>query len=121
MGDQEGTFLTAVHVWAAAAWADDVLADEEVLTLKAIISVAKLTDAERETAVGWLDTKVAIDDVNVSEIAEDNRANIYAAALGVVAIDKQVAPAERKFLDTLRDALGLDEATAESLHKQAGV
>lgn len=121
MSEQEGTFLSAVHIWAAAAWADDVLADEEVLALKAIISVAKLSDDERATALGWLENKVALDDVNIAALADDNRANIYAAALGVVAIDKDVAPAERKFLETLGKALSLDEATTKSLHDQAGV
>lgn len=121
MSEQESKFLAAVHVWAAAAWADGVIADEEALALKAIISVAKLSDDEKATALGWLDQKVELDDVKIADIPEDNRRNIYSAALGVIAIDKDVASAEKSFLDRLRKALEIDDATAAELHKLAKV
>jgi uncharacterized membrane protein YebE (DUF533 family) len=121
MSEQESKFLAAVQVWAAAAWADGVIAEEEALALKAIISVARLTDDEKTRALGWLENKVDIEDVKVADIPEDNRRNIFSAALGVIAIDKDVAAAEKKFLDRLRTALEIDEETAAELRKLAKV
>ena len=121
MSDQHGEILLAVQIWAAAAWADGVIVDEEARGMKAVISVAKLTDAEKKTALGWLEKKVELDDVNVADIAPNNRANIYAAALGGVVIDNDIADDERKFLERLRAALEIDEATANALHSHAGI
>jgi uncharacterized membrane protein YebE (DUF533 family) len=113
--------LTAIEVWIAAAWADGVIQEVEAAAIKAVIGIAKLTDEERETALGWLDQKIDLEDVNVSQLERDDRVNIYAAALGVVAIDEQVGNDENRFLERLQIALQLDDATVASLRTRTGV
>lgn len=117
----ESEILLAVKVWAAAAWADGVIVDEEAKGMEAVISVSKLSDEEKERARGWLKNKVELEDINVSQIPPDNRANIYAAALGVVSIDEDVAASEEKFLERLQIALQIDDDTAAQLRKASGV
>lgn len=121
MSHEESSFLSAVHVWAATAWADGVVTDEEMMVMRGIIAVAKLTDAERQVARGWLENKVELADVDVASIPTARRNDIFSAALGVVTIDKEVAEAEQIFIDRLREALEIDEATAAELRKHAGV
>lgn len=121
MSDSESEVLLAVKVWAAAAWADGVIADEEAQGMKAFLSVAKLSSKEVQTALGWLDEKVELDDVDIAAIPADNRQNIYAAALGVVAIDNEVSDSEKQFLERLRAALEIAEDTAAAMHKEAGI
>lgn len=121
MSHEESSFLSAVHVWAATAWADDVVTDEEALVMRGIIAVAKLTDAERQIARGWLEQKVELADVDIASIPAAKRNDIFSAALGVVTIDKEVAEAEQIFVERLREALEIDEATAAELRKNAGV
>lgn len=121
MSEKESEILLAVKVWAAAAWADGKIVEEEARGMKAFLSVAKLTSKEVQTALGWLENKVELDDVDVSSIPEGNRTNIFAAALGVIAIDNEVSEPEEQFLERLRTALDIDEATAASMRKDAGI
>ncbi len=113
--------LLALEVWIATAWADGVITEAEEAGMKAVINIARLTDEERATALSWLTTKIELDDINVSQIAPDERKNIFAAAIGVVAMDEDVAAAETRFLERLQIALQIDDATASSIRKHAGV
>jgi len=113
--------LLALKVWVAAAWADGVISKQEADGVRAVIETARLTDAERKTARSWLDKKLELDDINVSQIAPDDRANIFAAALGVVAIDDEVVAAEHRFLERLQIALQIDDKHAAEIRKQAGI
>ena len=117
----ESAFATAVKVWAAAAWADGVISPEEAMVMRAIVSSAKLTDDEKQAALGWLDNKIELADVDLSTIAVHDREHIYAAALGVVAIDKEIAEGETVFLGRLRQALEIGEETAKRMHAAAGL
>lgn len=121
MSEKESEILLAVKVWAAAAWADGVIVEEEAQGMKAFLSVAKLNSAEVQTALGWLDDKVELDDVDVASIPPQNRQNIFAAALGVVSIDNEVHEKEVQFLERLREALEIDEESAAAMRKQANV
>ena len=121
MDDENPQVLLALEVWIAAAWADGVITEAEEAGMKAVINIAKLTDAERKTAFGWLEKKVTLDDINVSQIPAAERVNIFAAALGVVAMDEDVAAAEKQFLERLQIALQIDDATAKSIRQRAGV
>jgi len=121
MADQNPQVLLALEVWIAAAWADGVISEAEEAGMKAVINIAKLTDEERATAMGWLTKKVELDDVNVSQIPPAERVNIFAAALGVVAMDEDVAAAEKAFIGRLQIALQIDDKTAASLRKTTGV
>ncbi len=120
MSEKESEILLAVKVWAAAAWADGVIQDEEAQGMKAFLSVAKLNSAEVQTALGWLDEKVELDDVDIAGIPAENRMNIFSAALGVVAIDNNIDDSERQFLDRLQKALEIDEEAAAAMRKDAG-
>ncbi|MBE7447511.1 MAG: hypothetical protein HS111_01055 [Kofleriaceae bacterium] len=51
----------------------------------------------------------------MSQIAPDERKNIFAAAIGVVAMDADVAAAETRFLERLQIAGQIDDATASSI------
>lgn len=121
MADQNPQVLLALEVWIAAAWADGVITEAEEHGMKAVINIAKLTDEERQTALGWLKTKILLDDINVSQIPPPERVNIFAAALGVVAMDEEVVAAEKTFLERLQIALQIDDATAKSIRSRAGV
>jgi uncharacterized membrane protein YebE (DUF533 family) len=120
MGDTNH-LLTAVKVWAAAAWADGVIVESEAMTMKAIIEVARLSDAEKATARGWIDRKVTLEDVELDKIPASERVHIYSVACGMVAFDKDVAAAERGFLDRLGKALAISDADATKARQGAGV
>jgi uncharacterized membrane protein YebE (DUF533 family) len=113
--------LLAIQVWIATAWADGVISPAEQKGMEALIGMAKLSDAERQTARGWLKTKIDLDDVEIEKISAAERANIYAAALSVVAMDDDVASGELKFLDRLKLAFELDDATVAELRKRAKI
>jgi uncharacterized membrane protein YebE (DUF533 family) len=113
--------LTAVQVWAAAAWADGVLVESEKMTMNAIIQAGKLTEAQRATARGFLDAKVSLDDVDVAGIPATEKLHIYSVACGMVAFDRDVASAEKGFLDRLGKALGISDADAAKARAGAGV
>jgi len=114
----QNNFLDAVKIWAAMAWADGVVSDEEALAMKSIIKVGMLSDEEREIALGWLENKVELESEDLGKLTKDSRRRIYLSAARVAAIDKDVAEAEIKFLQRLRDALDIDEAMAKEIHGQ---
>jgi uncharacterized membrane protein YebE (DUF533 family) len=121
MSDDTSRVLTAIHVWAAAAWADDLLSEQEEHAMRALISVARLTDEERARAQEWIDHKVSLDDVAIAQLPADERLHIYAAACGVMALDQTVAGAERRFLERLGTALEIDAAQASRIQQDAGL
>jgi uncharacterized membrane protein YebE (DUF533 family) len=114
----DNNFLDAVKIWAAMAWADGVVSDEEALAMKSIIKVGMLSAEERETALGWLETKVELESEDLGKLSKDSRRRIYLSAARVAAIDKDVAEAELKFLQRLRDALDIDEDLAKEIHAE---
>jgi len=119
--DTKNYLLTAVQVWAAAAWADGVIAEAEAMTMKAIIHAAKLTDAERATATTWIDKKVSLEDVKVDKIPPDERVHIFTVACGMLVMDQDVAAAERSFLDRLAKVLAISDADAKKARAAAGL
>ncbi len=121
MVKEESEVLLAAKIWAAAAWADGVIAEEEAQSMKMVIDIAKLSDDEKKTALGWLENKVELEDVDVSGISQDSRVNIYSATLGVITVDNEVADKERKFLERLRKTLDIDEVLAAELEDSAGI
>ena len=113
--------LTAVKLWAAAAWADGVIVEAEAMTMRAIIAAAKLTDEERALASTWLETKVNLEEVGLARIPREERLHIYSVACGVATMDKDVAADERAFLDRLAGALQIDDADAAKARSAAGL
>ncbi len=121
MKTSDNKVLLALQVWIAAAWADGVITEQESTGMRAVIEVAKLSDDQKAVARGWLTKKIGLEDINVSQIPSDDRLNIFSAALGVVAMDDEIADAERQFLDRLQLALRIDDATAADVRKRVGV
>jgi uncharacterized membrane protein YebE (DUF533 family) len=111
--------LTAIKTWAAVAWADGKIVPAERLTMDAIISVAKISDAERKIAMSYLDEPVKLADLALDRIPASERLHIYSVACGVSAMDKDVAAAERVFLDKLATALGLSAEDARKAREGA--
>jgi len=105
----ESQYLSVIRIWAALAWADDVIADAEAAAMKRLVKSADLTDEERETALSWLETKVELDTANIEGLSEEARKGIYRAAARLAAVDLDVAEEERKFLSRLREGLKLGD------------
>ncbi len=113
--------LTAIKVWAAAAWADGVIVEAERLAMTAIIEVATLTESERDVARRWIDHRVGLEDLELAKIPAAERLHIYSVACGMAAFDKDVAAAERGFVDRLGTALGISAADAAKARAGAGL
>src|SRR5688500_554360 len=113
----DSPFLNVIRIWAATAWADGKLADAESHALRRLIDGAELDDAERETARGFLDSKVELDEGGLAALSLDARRGVYRAACRMAALDRDVAQAEREMLDRLRDGLGLPGDEAREIEK----
>ncbi len=113
--------LTAIKTWAAVAWADGKLVEAERITMKAIIAASKISDEERKIATTWLDEPVKLADVALDRIPPDERVHIFSVACGVSAMDKDIAAAERVFLDKLATALGISAEDARKARAGAGL
>lgn len=108
-----------VRLWAAAAWADGVLHHREAAALERLISASPdLGDSEREQAYGFLERAPDVSPAEVSGLATEAREGVYRAALGIVALDREVVDEEKAFLAKLRAALDLDDATIERLESE---
>ncbi len=115
MSEGESQFLSVIRVWAALAWADDVIVDQERAAIRRLIDGADLSDDERETALSWLDNKVELQTANLEDLSERARHGVYRAAVRLASIDQDVADEEKRFLVRLRQGLGIDEATAKQI------
>jgi len=115
--EQQSKFMQAAQLWAAAAWSDGVISDEERVGMVVIIKLAELDEEDKAMAMGWLENKVDLDDLNIAGTPVEDRAKIYTSALRVVMLDNTLAETEKAFLGRLRDALDIDEATAAELRK----
>lgn len=113
--------LTAIKTWAAVAWADGKIVEAERMTLKAIIAAARITDDERKIAEVWIDEPVKLADLNLDRIPPSERLHIYSVACGMSAMDKDIAAAERSFLDKLATALGISAEDAKKARAGAGL
>ena len=111
----ESQFLSVIRVWAALAWADDVIADAEADAMKRLISSAELTEDERTTAMGWLEEKVDLDTANIKGLKDEARRGIYRAAARLAAVDLEIAAEERTFLTRLREGLEISETDAKEI------
>jgi uncharacterized membrane protein YebE (DUF533 family) len=113
--------LTAIKTWAAVAWADGKIVEAERMTLKAIIAAARITDDERKIAAVWIDEPVKLADLNLDRIPPSERIHIYSVACGMSAMDKEIAAAERSFLDKLATALDISADDAKKARAGAGL
>ena len=103
----ESQILSVIRVWAAVAWADGVLAEAEAEGMRRLIRSADLTPEERSAATRYLDTKVDLPDVVLTNVNAEARRGIYRAACRMAVVDHVFAHAERKMLDRLRGMLNI--------------
>jgi uncharacterized membrane protein YebE (DUF533 family) len=111
--------LTSIKVWAAAAWADGMVLEEEALAMELIIAAAPITDAERAVAREWITHPVSLEDLDLSAIPHDERLVMYTDACKLVGVDHYIASAERGFLFRLGKALALSDDEARRARHDA--
>jgi uncharacterized membrane protein YebE (DUF533 family) len=113
----ETQFLSVIRIWAAAAWADGVIAEAEAAALRRLIAAAQLSEDEKPQALAFLETRVELDTAALTALSPDARKGIYRAACRLAAVDHDVAAAERIFLGRLRDGLAISEDEAREIEQ----
>ena len=111
----ESQILSVIRVWAAVAWADGVLAEAEAEGMRRLIRSADLTPEERSAATRYLDTRVDLPDVVLTNVNPEARRGIYRAACRMAVVDHVFAHAERKLLDRLRGMLSIPAEIATEI------
>lgn len=102
-------------MWAALAWADDVIQDSERAAILKLVSVAQLSDAERDQAKAMLETKVELETQPIAGLSQPAREGIYRAALRLAMVDLDLADEEAAMLKRLRDGLSISEEDANRI------
>jgi tellurite resistance protein len=110
--------MSVLRVWAATAWADGVIAPAEAEVLRRLIAVAPIQQPERAAALGWLDEQVELDTERLRGLGKESRHSVYQSAVRLARIDLDLADQERALLERLRDALGIDPATAADIESR---
>ena len=116
MRDEE-MFLEVVRLWAATAWSDGVMADNEQRLLVGLIRGANVGEATRETALRLLAQPLRLEDAPIDHLGEKERTGVYRTACKLTTVDGEIAALERTFLGRLREHLKLDEATANDIEQ----
>lgn len=114
----ENPFLQVIRVWAGLAWADGVISDQERSAMTRLVDQAGLPDADRATAMTFLDSQPELDLDGLKGGSVVMREGIYQAACRLAKVDKDVAAEERAFLVRLRKGLDLDDAAADAIEKK---
>ncbi|NVB43160.1 TerB family tellurite resistance protein [Pseudenhygromyxa sp. WMMC2535] len=109
----EVSYLAAIRVWAAAAWADGKLVPREAAAMRGIVERFPLNDKERALALGWIETPVEFETNEVVNWPYPVRVGVFRAAADMIACDEEIDGDERRFLDRLRDTLRIPEDEAE--------
>lgn len=118
MSSGESPYMSVLRVWAATAWADGVVAPAEAEALRRLIAVAPIAEAERGTALSWLDEPIELDVSSLRRLGTESRHAVYQAAVRLARIDLNVAAQERAMLERLREALSIDPATAADIESR---
>ncbi len=114
----ESPILQVLHTLAALAWADGVLTDEEAESLRRFLGTFSLSESELAIAQSWLTTPVELDTSDLASLPEGRRLGMYQVAVRMAAADGEIGDAERAMLENLREALGLDEQTANDIEAE---
>lgn len=115
--NSESQYLAVIRVWAALAWADDVIQDSEREAILKLISVAQLSNEERDTAKAMLDSKVELETQPITGLSEPAREGIYRAALRLAMVDLDMAAEEAAMLKRLRDGLEISGEDATRIEQ----
>lgn len=115
--EQESKHLAVIRAWAALAWADGIIQDEERTAITRLVEVARLTDDEREKALAMLDSKVELETESLESLPQSARESIYRAALRLAMVDLDMAAEEAIVLHRLRKGLLLSDEQATAIEK----
>jgi uncharacterized membrane protein YebE (DUF533 family) len=109
--------MRILRLWAASAWADNILHPAEAAALERYIEASDdLSSEQREEAHALLRRAPVVDLAEeVRALSPVSRQGVYRAAHAIVRLDRVVTPDEEQFLARLRAALELDEAVIESI------
>jgi uncharacterized membrane protein YebE (DUF533 family) len=116
MKDEE-MFLEIVRVWAATAWADGTIAENEQRLLVGLIGGAHVGDETRQKALACLATPIGLEAAPVDRLGPRERQGLYRTACKLTTVDGDIATQERTLLQRLRGHLGLDETTAAEIER----
>jgi uncharacterized membrane protein YebE (DUF533 family) len=111
----ESQILSVIRVWAAVAWADGVLAEAEAEGLRRLVRSADLTAEERSGATRFLEARVDLPELHLSNVNPEARRGIYRAACRMAVVDHVFAHAERKMLDKLQGLLAIPPEIADEI------
>jgi uncharacterized membrane protein YebE (DUF533 family) len=106
-----------VKVMVAAANADMRIDEQERQRILGKIEEAGANPAAREFVEREIRSPMSIDDIARQVSGPDVAAQVYAAALAAIDVDKAM---ERRFLQTLAERTGLDAEIVGEIHDQLG-
>jgi uncharacterized membrane protein YebE (DUF533 family) len=113
----EDMFLEVVRVWAATAWADGKISENEERLLVGLIRAANVGDATREKALAYVAAPIGLEDAPVERLGPRERQGLYRTACKLTTVDGDIAAPERALLQRLRGHLGVDDATAAEIER----
>ena len=86
-----------------------------------MIKASGVSDETQHKALGFLETKVTLEETNADALGEHERVGTYRAACKLMTVDRRVDPQERAFLERLSKMLGIDADRAAEIEKSRGV
>jgi uncharacterized membrane protein YebE (DUF533 family) len=113
----EGRARLLVRVMVAAANADMRIDEQERTRILGKLEEAGADPAAREFVEREIRAPMSIDDIARQVTGPDVAAQVYAAALAAIDVDKAM---ERRFLETLAERTGLDAEIVGEIHDQLG-
>jgi uncharacterized membrane protein YebE (DUF533 family) len=113
----EGRARLLVRVMVAAANADMRIDEQERTRILGKLEEAGADPAAREFVEREIRAPMSIDDIARQVTGPDVAAQVYAAALAAIDVDKAM---ERRFLQTLAERTGLDAEIVGEIHDQLG-
>jgi uncharacterized membrane protein YebE (DUF533 family) len=113
----EGRARLLIRVMVAAANADMRIDEQERTRILGKIEESGANQAAREFVEREMRQPMSIDDIARQVTGPDVAAQVYAAALAAIDVDKAM---ERRFLQTLAERTGLDAEIVGEIHDQLG-
>jgi uncharacterized membrane protein YebE (DUF533 family) len=113
----EGRARLLIRVMVAAANADMRIDEQERARILGKIEESGANQAAREFVEREMRQPMSIDDIAKQVTGPDVAAQVYAAALAAIDVDKAM---ERRFLQTLAQRTGLDAEIVGEIHDQLG-
>ena len=114
----ESQILSVIRMWAAVAWADGAMSENEAESLHRLIRTADLTDEERAAARTFLDTRTGLPETYLTNLAPEARRGVYRAACRMAVVDHVFSVTERALLDRMRNLLGIPAEAAHEIEAE---